>query len=92
MKEFTKAELAELLLDNYDYPENEIDATIEQLRNMTEIGKRALEELITTQYLPNIEFQGLSLKEMKQQKPDYSDIALIIVFDGFVRCNSNMRT
>lgn len=92
MKEFTKAELAELLLDNYDYPENEIDATIEQLRNMTETGKRALEELITTQYLPNIEFQGLSLKEMKQQKPDYSDIALIIVFDGFVRCNSNMRT
>lgn len=88
MKEFTRDELSELLLDTFDFPQNEIDATIEQLMNMSEGGKGALDILVATRELPDIEFQGLSLKEMKKQKPEYSDIALIVIFDGFVRSSS----
>lgn len=91
MKEFTRDELSELLLDTFDFPQNEVDATIEQLLNMSETGKNALEFLVTTRELPDIEFQGLSIKDMKRQKPEYSDIALIIIYDGFVRGSSEIK-
>ena len=91
MKEFTRDELSELLLDTFDFPQKEVDATIEQLLNMSETGKNALEFLVTTRELPDIIFQGLSIKDMKRQKPEYSDIALIIIFDGFVRGRSEIK-
>lgn len=88
--EFSKSELTKLLLDTYDYPRDVVDVAVEQLLNMSEIGKQSLKHLIETRNLPDIECNGISLNQIKKQKPDHSDIALIIIFDGFIRMTSKL--
>ncbi len=77
-------ELKQKLLDRFDYPSEEIESTVSQLLSLSDAGNENLTYLLETGTLPDVEKSGLSLKEMKKQKPDMSDIAILIVFDQMI--------
>lgn len=77
-------ELKQKLLDRFDYPSAEIESTVTQLLSLSDAGKENLTCLLETGTLPDVNKFGLSLKEMKKQKPDMSDIAILIVFDQMI--------
>ena len=80
-KEYIKS----LLLERFDYPSTEIDATVEQIISMSEAGRTLFSCFCQTGILPDASKSGLSLREMSRQAPEQSPIALIIIFDGLLK-------
>ncbi|WP_294547042.1 hypothetical protein [uncultured Bacteroides sp.] len=82
MKWITKDVLRKILLDNYDYPTDEVDLTLQQIELLSPEGKEYLFFLLNTGDLPNVSYNDLSLKTMKSQNPAMTDIAVLIIYDG----------
>lgn len=82
MKLIPKDVLRRILLDNYDYPTEEVDLTLQQIELLSPTGKEYLIFLLNTGNLPNVSNNDLSLKIMKSQNPEMTDIAVLIIYDG----------
>ncbi|WP_448779828.1 hypothetical protein [Bacteroides congonensis] len=74
--------LRRILLDNYDYPTEEVDSTLRQIELLSPEGKESLISLLNTGSLPDVSNNDLSLKTMKSQNPEMTDIAVLIIYDG----------
>lgn len=86
-KEYIKS----LLLERFDYPSTEIDATTEQIISMSEMGRSLFDAFCETGILPDASRAGLSLREMSRQAPKQSPIALIIIFDGLLTAIDKLK-
>lgn len=82
--------IKDLLLEKFDYPSAEIDATVEQIKSMSENGRSILSEYCETGILPDSSVNGLSLLEMRKQSPEKSPIALILIYDGLLQAIKKM--
>lgn len=82
MKWMPEDVLRRILLDNYDYPTEEVDSTLRQIELLSPEGKESLISLLNTGSLPDVSNNDLSLKTMKSQNPEMTDIAVLIIYDG----------
>lgn len=82
MKWMPENVLRRILLDNYDYPTEEVDSTLRQIELLSPEGKEYLISLLNTGSLPDVSNNDLSLKTMKSQNPKMTDIAVLIIYDG----------
>lgn len=85
MKWIPEDVLRRILLDNYDYPTEEVDSTLQQIELLSPEGKEYLISLLNNGSLPNVSINDLSLKAMKSQNPEMKDIAVLIIYDGITR-------
>ena len=91
MKEFNIKHIEKLLSEQYDYPAAEIKVTAEQICNMSEIGKHIFQSYSERGILPDTSHYGLSILGMNKQRPDFSPISIIIIYDGLVSAISKSK-
>lgn len=89
--EYKVEQIKELLREQYDYPSADITVTAEQLYKMSEYGRQIFRSFVETGVLPDVSFHGLSIQEMYKQRPNYSPIAIIIIYDGLVSAISKQE-
>ena len=86
MANLSETYLSDILLDRFDYKSDEVFNTVKELMELSDEGKRILNNYLESGLLPPNERNGLSLQIMrKQASSETTDIALIIIYDGIQR-------
>lgn len=77
--------LKDLLINVFDFAEDNIPSLLEQIRLLSNEGVVMLDHLIETRELPEFDYNGLTPGVIKNTKPELSDVEIILCLDGLKR-------